>query len=192
MKLFKRKEKNKNMQKKYIDFKWVITITTLAFLISLVFSLIIETTMPNANVIIASLIILLFIFLGMIFDMIGVAVAVADINTFNSMSAKKVKGSKLAVVIIKNASKAATFCNDVIGDICGVVSGGAGIALATIIADTLNINVFIPTLLITALIAALTIGSKALGKSTAMNKSTKIVYNFSKFLSFFIENIIKR
>lgn len=185
MKLLKRNETNKKALKKYIDFKWVITITTLAFLISLVFSLITETTMPNANVIIASLIILLFILLGMIFDMIGVAVAVADINTFNSMSAKKVKGSKLAVILIKNASKASTFCNDVIGDICGVVSGGAGIALATIIADTLNINVFIPTLLITALIAALTIGSKALGKSTAMNKSTEIVFRFSKVLSIF-------
>lgn len=189
LKLFKEKYSNKvnkkPVAKKYVDIKWVITITILAFLISLVFSLVTELTMPNANIIIASLIIFLFIFLGMIFDMIGVAVAVADIDTFNSMAAKKVKGAKLAVILIKNASKTASFCNDVVGDICGVVSGSAGIALATIIAKTYDINIFIPTLIITALIAALTIGSKALGKSTAMNKSTVILFRFSKIISIF-------
>lgn len=189
LKLFKEKYSNKvnkkPVAKKYVDIKWVITITVLAFLISLVFSLVTELTMPNANIIIASLIIFLFIFLGMIFDMIGVAVAVADIDTFNSMAAKKVKGAKLAVILIKNASKTASFCNDVVGDICGVVSGSAGIALATIIAKTYDINIFIPTLIITALIAALTIGSKALGKSTAMNKSTVILFRFSKIISIF-------
>ena len=38
---------------------------------------------------------------------------------------------------------------------------------------------------ITAIIAALTIGGKAMGKGLAVNKSNIILYNFSKVVSLF-------
>ena len=50
---------------------------------------------------------------------------------------------------------------------------------------SLNINIFFTTLFITAVIAALTIGGKAVGKAAAINKSTLILFRFSKIASYF-------
>ena len=177
----KKPVKNKNVR----DMSWIITVTILAFFISISFSFLSEVIIPNVSSIIAILIILLFIGLGIVFDMVGIAVTVADLSTFNSMATKKVRGSTLAVKLIKNNEKASSFCNDVIGDICGIVSGSAGVALSTIIATKYNISVFAPTLIVTAIIAALTIGGKALGKQVAINKSTYILFKFSQVLSYF-------
>ena len=191
--------KKKNFKEKYskkaskkpiknrqlVDYKWITTVSVLAFSISLIFSFISEITMPKANGLVATLIILLFIGIGILFDMIGIAITVADIKTFNSMATKQVRGAHLAVKLIKNNEKASSFCNDVIGDICGIISGSAGVILSATLATTLNLNIFWVTLLITAIIAALTIGGKAIGKATAINKSTLILYKFSKSISYF-------
>lgn len=178
-KVIKKPIKNKRL----VDYTWVLTITILAFFISLAFSFFSELVMHDAESIVAIIVILTFIGIGILFDMIGIAITVADIKTFNSMATKRVKGARLAVSFIKNSEKASSFCNDVIGDICGIISGSAGIALASILSVSLNINIFTMTLIITAIIAALTIGGKALGKSAAINKSTVILYNFCKVLS---------
>lgn len=192
MKLKKFKEKySKKVNKKpvknrkLVDYKWIITVTLLAFFISLIFSLFSEGVIPNANSVVAITIILLFIGIGIMFDMVGIAITVADIKTFNSMASKQVKGAKLAIKLIKNSEKASSFCNDVIGDICGIISGSAGVALANIIATNFNFNPLIVSLLITAIIAALTIGGKAMGKATAINKSTLILFRFSQVIASF-------
>ena len=171
--------------KKLVDYKWIFTVTLLAFFISLIFSFFSETTIPNANSIVATIVILLFIGIGILFDMVGIAITVADIKTFNSMATKQVRGARLAVKLIQNNEKASSFCNDVIGDICGIISGSAGVALSNILANSLNVNQFIMSLLITAIIAALTIGGKAIGKAAAINKSTSILFQFSKVISCF-------
>ena len=181
----KKAKKKPILNKKMIDVKWVLIVTMLAFFISLGFSFLSETMMPNANIIIAVIIILIFILIGIIFDMIGIAITLADIKTFNSMATKRVKGAKVAIKLIKNSEKASSFCNDVIGDICGIVSGSAGVALAVLLSNKLGLNLFAITLTITAVIAGLTIGGKAIGKATAINKSTYILFEFSKVLSFF-------
>ena len=192
MKLKKFKEKySKKVNKKpvknrkLVDYKWIITVTLLAFFISLIFSLFSEGVIPNANSVVAITIILLFIGIGIMFDMVGIAITVADIKTFNSMASKQVKGAKLAIKLIKNSEKASSFCNDVIGDICGIISGSAGVALANIIATNFNFNPLIVSLLITAIISALTIGGKAMGKATAINKSTLILFRFSQVIANF-------
>lgn len=171
--------------RKTVDYKWIMIVTILAFIISIVFSLASELIMPNTNSIIATITILVFIFIGIMFDIVGIAITVADISTFNSMSTKRVRGANIAVKLIKHSEKASSFCNDVIGDICGIISGSAGVVLATILSDKFKFNIFIVTLIITGLIAALTIGGKAIGKHFAINKSTVILYNFSKVLSIF-------
>ena len=180
-KVYKKPVKNKS----FVDFKWICIVTVLAFIISIMFSFFSEVITANASSVVATVIILLFIGVGIIFDMVGISITVADIKTFDSMATKRVRGAKLAVKLIQNNEKAASFCNDVIGDICGIVSGSAGVALASIISSKLNINIFIPTLIITAIIASLTIGGKAIGKATAINKSTPILFKFSKFVSYF-------
>lgn len=177
----RRKEK---IHKNKTDFKWIIQIMVIAFVISFAFSFTSEMVIPNVNIIVGILLLILFILLGVLFDMIGVAVTAADEKPFHSMNSRKVKGADIAVKFKKNADKVASFCNDVVGDICGVVSGSAGAIIALSLADILPIDKFIITLLVTSIIAALTIGGKAIGKSFAMNKSNLILYRFAKIISY--------
>ncbi len=178
----RRKEKK---SKERPDFKWIFKIMALAFVISITFSFISETVLPNVNVIIGILLVIIFILLGVIFDMIGVSVTSADEKPFHSMNSRKVKGAGVAVKFKKSADKVSSFCNDVIGDICGIVSGSAGTIIAIALANSLHVDKFVITLVVTALIASLTIGGKALGKSYAINKSNLILYKFAKFISNF-------
>jgi len=178
----RRKEKR---DKAKPDFKWIAQIMGISFLISLIFSFGSELVLPNVHVVVGIVVVILFIVLGLVFDMIGVAVTSADEKPFHSMNSRKVRGADIAVSFKKNANKVASFCNDVIGDICGIVSGSAGAMIALSISSTLNIDKFIISLLVTAIIAALTIGGKAIGKSYAINKSNLILYRFAKFISYF-------
>ena len=171
--------------KKLIDYKWLITISLVAFILSCFFSGLTEIIVPNLNSIIGIVVVLIIVFINVLFDMIGTAITAADIAPLNSMAAKRIKGSKLAIELIKNAEKTSAICNDVIGDVCGIISGSVGVLISSIIANSCGFNVSITTLLVTAIIAALTIGCKSIGKSIAINKSDVIVFKFAKFLSIF-------
>lgn len=173
---------SKNTKKKN---SWPITVTFLAFFISFIFSFISETSIPGANIIIQIFILILFIIIGIIFDMIGVAVTSTSEEPLHSMSSKKIKGAKKAVLFKKNADKVSSFCNDVIGDICGVISGSAGVTIAASISKNSNLNIFWTGLTITSIIAALTIGGKAISKKVALKNSSKIVYLTAKLISIF-------
>ena len=169
------------------DVKWIINITVIAFLITILFSLLSSLLLENVNILIGIIIILLFILIGVIFDIIGVAVASSNPEPFHAMASKKIKGANTAKKMLKNSAKVASFCNDVIGDICNIISGSAGLVVATSISNKLNTNFTVTTLLITSLIAALTIGGKAVGKGIAIAKSeyilskvTKVLYKFHK------------
>ena len=170
--------------KRLVDYSWIIKITLISFVISLTFSFASEIVIPNVNIAIGIVLLFCFIIIGIIFDMIGVAVTSADEKPFHSMNSRKVRGADVAVMFKKNADKVSSFCNDVVGDICGIVSGSAGTIISLALANTLNTNKFIVSLLVTALIAALTIGGKALGKSYAINKSNIILYKFAKSVSY--------
>ena len=101
------------------------------------------------------------------------------------MSARRVRGGKIGVKLIKNASKVSSICCDVVGDICGIISGSAGVTIVALIIKITNINELLISLLVTALISSLTIGGKAIGKNVAINKSTEVVTIVAKILSIF-------
>ena len=111
---------------------WPLIVTILAFTISLLFSFMSESVMPKVGIIVGILISIPFIFIGIIFDMIGVAVTSSNEEPLHAMSSKKIKGAKKAVSFKKNADKVSSFCNDVIGDICGIISGSAGVSVAKV------------------------------------------------------------
>ena len=164
---------------------WVIIVTVLAFFISLLFSSLSQLLMPKVHIILGVIILLFFIALGIVFDMVGVAVTASNEEPLHAMNSKKIKGAKKAVNFKKNADKVSSFCNDVIGDICGIISGSAGVAITTTLSKVLNINIFYLGLVVTALIASLTIGGKAACKKIAINNSHKIVYRAAKIISLF-------
>lgn len=181
----KKVDKKKISNKKNVDLHWVLTITITAFLISMLFSFLSESIISNVGAVVSVLLLIIVILIGVMFDMIGISVTVADIKTFNSMATKRVKGASLAVKFIKNAEKLSSFCNDVIGDICGIISGALSSSISVILVNKFNLNLLATTLATTGVVAALTIGGKALGKGFAINKSNVILYHFSKVVSVF-------
>ena len=167
---------------------WIPIIFILTFILAFVFGAI-SNLVSNMNALLLGILLIVIILIGIIFDMIGVSVTAASIKPFNSMASKKIRGSKTAIFLIQNAEKVSAFCNDVIGDVCGIISGSVGILISNVIALEFNLNVSLVTLILTALIAAITIGGKALGKSYAINKSDVIVFRFAKIVSLFMREV---
>ena len=165
-----KREKMKNV-------KWVVTIFFVTIFISGTISLLSDVLMANSTMAVAFLILLLIILVGIVFDIIGMAVATADEKPFHAMAARKVPGAREAISLLRNAERVSSICNDVVGDICGVVSGSAS---ATIAAQILSNFDFtwpqIVSLLMSALAAGLTVGGKAIGKSFAVNSCVTIVH----------------
>lgn len=178
----RRREK---IKKEQVDVQWIIKILIMAFAISFSLSFVSQMTIPNLSVFWGVLITLIFILIGIIFDIVGVSVTSADEKVFHSMNSRQVKGAKVAVKFKKNADKVASFCNDVIGDICGIISGAAATTIAVGISNSFGFNLLFTNLTVAAVVASLTIGGKAMGKSFAINKSDIILYEFSKMVSMF-------
>ena len=164
---------------------WTIKIIIMAFIISFIFSLSSEIIMPKVNIIASTIILIIFILIGIIFDMIGVAITTCDIKPFHSMNSKKISYAKTAINLLQNNAKVSSFCNDVIGDICGIISGSAGVIISTTISSKFNINLLIISLITTSIIAALTIGGKSFGKEIAIKNNVSIVKLFSKTIHIF-------
>lgn len=183
--LIEQNKKKEKVKKEHVDINWIIKILIVSFTISFGLSFVSEMTIPNLSLVFGIIVTLLFIALGILFDIVGVSVTGADEAVFHSMNSRKVKGASIAVKFKKNADKVSSFCCDVIGDICGIVSGAAGTTIAAIISNTYDFNILIVALTVSATIAALTIGGKAVGKSFAINKSDIILYGFAKFVSTF-------
>lgn len=171
--------------KKYSTVKWVITIFLVTILISGLISLISEEIMSNSGIVTAFIILLAIVLVGIIFDVIGVAVTSADEAPFHAMAARKVPGAKDAIGLLRKAEKVSSICNDVIGDICGVVSGSASATIALQILQNFSFTYpKVVSLIMSALIAGLTVGGKAVGKTFAVNSSTSIVYFVGKIIYF--------
>lgn len=183
-----REQLESKQKKQLIDVKFTITLALVAFLLSVSLSFISEIAMKDVNLVIGIVVILVFIFIAIIFDTIGVAVTAADEAPFHAMSSKKIKGAKMAVKLKKNAEKTSTFCCDVIGDVCGVISGAAGVAVSTKMSEVFNISLLVCGLIVAGFIAAFTIGGKSVEKPIAINNGNKILYEFAKILSIFSKN----
>ena len=115
----------KTGKKEHNHYRWALTAFVMAVALSGLLSLSSEAILENAGLLLALLILALFIGLGILFDIIGVAVTAADPRPFHSMAAHKEKGAKEALKLLRNADRVSSVCNDVVGDICGIVSGAA-------------------------------------------------------------------
>lgn len=182
-KIVKSSNKGKKQSKKNSNSKWIITIIIWTILISGGVSLLSDMLLRNVNILVAFIILIFIILIGIIFDIIGVAVTAAEERPFHSRASKKVPGAKIAVKLIRNADKVSNFCNDVVGDVCGIISGTTGaVIVAKIMKQTNNLTATLGTAIIGSLIAALTIGGKAWGKSFAIKQSEIIIDKVSRVI----------
>ena len=173
-----KKERNKTI-------RCVVTIFFVTIFVSGAISFASDELMAHSSTAVAFLILLFIVLLGIIFDIVGVAVTSAEEKPFHSMAARKVPGAQEAIRLLRNAERVSSICNDVVGDICGVVSGSAS---ATIAAQILrNFDFSLPqlvSLLMSALVAGLTVGGKAIGKTFAINSCTAIVHTAGKIVHY--------
>ncbi len=184
-----KKRKNK------IKFKmnsWIYTVTVLTFFITIVVSFITSALMGNTGLIIAIFVVLLIILIGIFFDTVGIAVTAGKKEPFHSMAACKVPSAKYSLMLLNNASQVSNFLNDVIGDISGIISGAASAVIVTkiLVLEISFLNKSLTTVLLSSLVACLTVGGKAIGKEIALTHDKDIITYAGKVMYFINEKTV--
>ncbi|WP_332695892.1 hypothetical protein [Halalkalibacter lacteus] len=168
---------------------WSLGIAVITLVLAAIFSVISTFILSGVTWAIGMMIVFVIVFLGVFFDTIGVAATAADEKPFHAMASERLHGAKHAVLITRNADKFANFCNDVIGDISGIISGTASayvvlkLSIQLGYGDT-SFQQFAISILFTSVVAALTVGGKAVGKTIAIHYSTPIIYQVGRLLYF--------
>lgn len=180
----KKKPKKKGKPEKSTG-RWAVQVFFIAVALSAALSFASDRALDGAGIAVAFGVLLAFILLGIVFDIIGVAVTAADEKPFHSMAARKTPGAREAIGLIRKADKVSSFCNDVVGDICGIISGSTGAVIVTQLYAVFGLPSIAMSLVVTALTSGLTIGGKAMGKSFAIAKSTAVLQLVGRILHIF-------
>ncbi len=159
--------------------KWSIFISITTFLLACAFSITTTSVLEGASWGLGMLTVLVLVLIGIVFDIMGLASAAAQETPFHAMASKRVAGSRQAINIVRNADRFSNFCNDVIGDISGIISGTASaLVVLKLIASMDSDHTLIyatVSVVFSGVVSALTVGGKALGKSFAIYHATDIV-----------------
>ena len=181
--------KKKKQKKKRIPgwLSWGLSVLFLSFGLTVLFSFLTEISIKGSPVYICVIVLIVLLFLNIGCDMIANAIITCQPDAFHAMASNKIKGAKRAVTLCKNATKLGSVFADVIGDICGIVSGAAGAVLVVYIAAIADGNIWeiVSSILVSAVIGALTVGGKAIFKHFAMKYNKQSVFSFAKFTTFF-------
>ncbi|TMW74115.1 hypothetical protein [Alteribacter natronophilus] len=166
-----------------LNWSWMIAVITLV--LAAIFAIISTSVLSGVAWGIGMLIVFIIVLTGVIFDTIGVAATAANEKPFHAMAAERLPGAKQSVHITRNADKFANFCNDVIGDIAGVISGTASAYVVLQLAVQMGHGEgstvqFIISVIFTSVVAALTVGGKSVGKTLAIEYSTPIIYQVGR------------
>ena len=185
----KPKKKFKPKQKQSsgtVNIRWIATISIASFFLSVIMSYTSNQALEHVGNLIAFVILFAFIALGILFDVIGVAATVSTEKRFHSMAARKVSGAKQAIWITRNAEKVGSFCNDVVGDISGIISGATSAVIIThLTKNGTDLRSIVLSLVITGCVSSLTIGGKAIGKTIGISRSEDIVFMVGRLLAVF-------
>lgn len=171
----KQKQQKKKGKQERSTGRWAVQVFFIAVVLSAALSLASDQALDGAGLAVAFVVLLSFILLGIVFDIIGVSVTAADEKPFHSMAARKTPGAREALNLIRKADKVSSFCNDVVGDICGIISGSTAAIIVTRLQEALSLRSIFFSLAVTALVSGLTIGGKAIGKTFAIDKSTAVL-----------------
>ena len=169
--------------KKKTNIKWLIKIILISLVASVVFTMASTEILGNTGYIMSFAILAIFIIVGIIFDVIGIAITAANEAPFNSMATRRQRGATESLLLIKNANRVTCYCNDVIGDVTGIVSGTTAALIAARLMEGFNTESLIFPIAISAIVTGLTVGGKAIGKTLAFNRSTEIVHAAGKLLN---------
>lgn len=158
--------------------KRALRVGLLAFFLAVIVNWSAGLVLSSVPAFLAMLVVLLLILTGVAFDILGTAVTAAEAAPLHAMAARKMPGARQAIWLTKNADAVANFANDVVGDVTGAVTGAAGTAVALRLSTAVaagNLASEGLALAMVGLIAALTVGGKAAGKSLAMERATDVL-----------------
>ncbi|HLN63314.1 MAG TPA: hypothetical protein VK464_17395 [Symbiobacteriaceae bacterium] len=150
----------------------------LSFTLAVLVSYTSDKTLESVPTVVAFLVVLLLISIGITFDILGTSVTAAQETPLNAMAAKRVSGAKQALWLVRNADRVSNFTNDVVGDVTGAVTGAAGTTVAIQLTTAFrggSLAEDLTTLAVVGLIAGITVGGKAAGKTFAMDRATDVV-----------------
>ncbi len=171
--------------------KWTVIVTLLSFTLSMFFSFVTSVAMKSLTVFFAFVLLFVIIAINIVFDMVGTAVQSAEEEPFHSLAARKVAGAKESISVIRHAPQLANMCCDVIGDIAGIISGATTALIVAELVTMFELRGMLPSLILTGLVGALTIGGKAMSKGISMQNGNYIVFIVGKIMYFF-KRIIKK
>ncbi len=171
------------------SFKWSTFIAVITLVLAAIFSIVSSFILSGVSIAVGMFVVFMLILIGIVFDMIGLAAASAREVPFHAMAAEKIPGAKEAIHICRRADRVSSFCNDVIGDISGIVSGTASAVIVLQMVFEMGAGEDSPlhfalSVVFTSIVAALTVGGKAAGKTLAIRFSTNIVLYVGKFFHF--------
>ena len=187
------KGKNRpNKQRRKVT-RWILIILLWTFALAAFLSFISETILKSVNLIVAFVLLIIVIFIGLLFDLIGVAVTACSEVPFIAMTSKKIKGASQALNLVKNADRVSNFCMDVIGDVSGIVSGSIGATIIVIILlKNPGLKQVLMSIIVTSGIAAVTVAGKAGGKNIAIANCVPIISKTGLLIYFFTQIFKKR
>ena len=165
---------------------WPLKVTVITLVLSAFFSFFTEIVSTKSNLVVALLICVLLIVISIVFDGIGVSVTNCDPKPLTAMAARRVPASKRALRLVQNSEKVSSICCDVIGDICGVISGACSAAIVLkIVLFTGNKYQLLFSIVASAVIAAITVGGKAFEKTIAIKNSKEMVMLTARIMGIF-------
>ncbi|MCH5209672.1 MAG: Mg2+ and Co2+ transporter CorB [Oscillospiraceae bacterium] len=165
--------------------KWTVIVLLLSFILSVFFSFITSAAMQSITIFFAFILLLVIIAVNILFDMVGTAVQSAEEKPFHSLASRKVPGARESISVIRHAPQLANMCCDVIGDIAGIISGATTALIVTELVAMFELKGMLPSLILTGLVGALTIGGKAMSKGISMQNGNSIVFIVGKMMYFF-------
>ncbi|MDE7439893.1 MAG: hypothetical protein K2N23_05260 [Clostridia bacterium] len=181
----KKKKQKKRIMPSWLS--WGLGVLFLSFALTVLFSFLTEISIKGSPVYVCVIVLIVLLILNIGCDLLANAILTCQPDAFHAMASNKIKGAKRAVTFCKNATKLGSIFADVIGDICGIVSGAAGAVLVVYIAANADGNIWeiIASIGVSAVIGALTVGGKAIFKHFAIKYNRQIVFSFAKFTTFF-------
>ncbi len=179
----KKDDKSSKKKKRKVNL-WPLKAMVISVLLSFAVNAASTVALSDSHFAIACIITIVIITVGVFFDMIGTAVTACDTQPFLSMAARKVKGAKMAVKLSQSRDAVSSICCDIVGDICGVVSG---VCAASIVANQIGEHNFWLSIMVYALISTITITAKAVAKNIAVSGANGIVMSTAKILSVFVK-----
>jgi len=176
----------KSKKKSNSNVKWVIQAVLFTFVLSTIFNAGSSVMLEDVHIVIKITVLVFIILFGVIIGMIGMAAMAADEVPFHSMAARKCKGATEALAILKNRDKVSNFCCDVIGGICGIVSGSSAAFISVrLVATYPNINSAIITLALMGTVAAISVGSNAVATTFSVNRANDITFFVARIIRAF-------